>query len=173
MSTVVEVDQSDTALPLNLTVDSNGGVTGLTPTVALRKLPSTDNYLDWADMTFKTVGWGVKYQTLNEVERGNYQLILNVAALALPEGTKLSAEYRAAGYGDDADQLIISKLRPQVTYLRKVATNRLEEASGVTGTLKLYDDDNATVIQTWALNDEAGGSILPTSGTPAKRGAGT
>lgn len=171
-----EVDRTDTAVALELTVtkDPDGGVTGLTPTVAIRQLPSTTSYLDWNDNTFKTSGWTTKYATMSEVERGHYHKTLNVNALSLAAGTKLFAEYHVDNgstvKGEGSELIIVSDLRPNTTLVRKMATNRLEETAGATGLLKLYDDDGATVLKTWGLTDEIGGAIPTAVSSPAKRG---
>lgn len=174
---MLEFDRTDTAAGLELTVtkDPTGGVTGLTPTVAIRLLPTTDSYLDFNDGTFRTSGWGTKFATMSEVGRGHYHRTLNVASLALASGTKLVAEYHFDGsglVGDTSEMLVISNLRADTALARKMVTNRLEETSGATGLLKLYDDDGSSLLKTWGLTDESGGAIAATSGTPAKRGAG-
>jgi hypothetical protein len=179
MSTI-QTDNTETALPLELTINvvPGGGLTGLTPTVALRLTATgTPSYLDFATNTFKTSGWTTKYQTMSEIERGHYQYLANISALGLAVGTKLSAEYHfdsGTGLtGDGQDIVVINNTAAQVTFLRKVAKNRLEETSGNPGTLVLYDDDGATPLETWSLRDETGGAVNPATGTPAKRSAAT
>src|SRR5438034_1152464 len=114
---MIEVDRIDTALPLQLTVDKDGlgGVTGLSPTVALRQIPTTNSYLDWNDMTFKTSGWTTKYKVMSEIENGNYQQMLDVSTLVVTVGDKLSAEYNVDDggliKGESSDVLVISELR--------------------------------------------------------------
>lgn len=106
------VEQASSQVPLVLTVDQEGvgGVTGLSPTVALRDATTLNSYLDFADGTFKTGAWTTKYQSLSEVERGHYQLLFDAGAVgAIAAGTILAAEYRvdngAAIIGDDHDLL--------------------------------------------------------------------
>lgn len=174
---MIEVDVTETGLALELVVTKLGvgGVTGLSPTVAVRKLPSTTLYLDWGDLTFKSAGWATKYQTMVEVERGLYQQTLNVAGLALPADTKLTAEYNNAAsgsQGEDFDLIHVTTLRGDVDLLRMALTNRLEEASGNPGTLTLYRDDQTTPRLAWPLSDETGSAVLPSVGTPARRGPG-
>lgn len=53
--------------------------------------------------------------------------------------------------------------------LRKGLTNRLELASGGPGFMRLWDDDDTTLLLMWAEKDEAGGPIAFTVSSPAKR----
>lgn len=174
----LSTDVGETAFPLELTVNQYGvgGVTGLAPTVAIRNT-ATGFYLDWSNNIFLNSGWVTKYQIMSEIERGHYQQILNISALALPVGTKLAAEYFVNNggtvIGSAEDVIFVNNVASQVTFLRKIAKNRSELTSGATGLLKLYDDDGATVLETWGITDESGGAILPTVGSPAKRGAGS
>lgn len=172
---MIEVDTTETSLALELVITKLGvgGIVGLSPTVAVRRLPSTTLYLDWSDLTFKVAGWVTKYQTMVEVERGLYQQTLNIAGLALPEDTKLTAEYSnvaAGSQGNDFDLIHVTTLRDDADLLRKALTNRIEEVSGNPGSLTLYDDDALTAIKTWPLRDETGAAVLPAVGTPARRG---
>jgi hypothetical protein len=172
---MIEVDVTETSLALELVINKLGvgGITGLLPTVAVRRLPSTTLYLDWGDLTFKSAGWATKYQIMVEVERGIYQQTLNIATLVLPTNTKLTAEYNssaAGSQGEDFDLIHVTTLRGDATLLRKALTNRLEEVSGNPGSLTLYDDNALTVLRTWPLRDETGAAVLPAIGTPARRG---
>lgn len=175
----LEVEQLETALPLELTVDKLGlgGLTGLSPTVAVRNASTVDSYLDFSDNTFKTSGWTTKYAPMSEVERGHYQRLLNVASLGLAVGFRLVAEYHADNgfgvVGDDLDLFLVTNKRANAELLRQALTNRLEEVSGNPGSLTLYADDATTVLKTWTLKDESGSAVLPAAGTPARRGAST
>lgn len=57
--------------------------------------------------------------------------------------------------------------------LRMGLTNRLDEAAGNPGTLRLYRDDASTVALQWQLRDASGGAVTAQSGSPARRGAAT
>lgn len=179
MAAALEVEVTETALPLELTVDKLGvgGVTGLSPTVAVRNASTVNSYLDFSDLAFKTSGWTTKYASMSEVERGHYQRLLNVSALSLAVGFRLVAEYHADNgsgvIGDDLDLFLVTNKRANTELLRQALTNRLEEVSGSPGTLKLYADDATTVIKTWTLKDEFGNAVNPAIGTPARRGAAT
>ena len=181
MSGVLYSEVGETSLPLELVISrlGTGGVPGLTPTVACRNISLGGApywYLDWFDNTFKTAAWITKYAPMTNIESGYYQRILNVAALSLPVGTKLNIEFSVTGAGISgiaADTYELTDTNAQVSYLRKVAKNRMWEASGLPGSLTLYDDDGVTPLTTWTLNDETGGAVLPAVGTPARRGAGT
>jgi hypothetical protein len=156
-----------------------GGLTGQTPTVALRN--TLDNtYLDWVDGTFKASGWGLKYQPLSEGERGNYQhLLVQTGIPGIVQGMWLSAEFNLNGgsnlVGEAADLIYISggDSTLDIALLRKGMTNRLEESGGSPGHLVLYDDDSVTPIKTWELRDENGGLVLSNIGQPSHRSKAT
>ena len=175
----MQVETNESALPLQLTVDQLGlgGVTGLVPTVALRNITmgTPRGYLDWHSMTFRTSGWGLKYQPMFEVEHGHYEVIVNIAVLQLPVGTKLAAEYHVDNgngiVGDDADILDIVATGQGVTILRKGFTNRMEEYPGNPGQLALFDDDGLTILARWQIRDSAGGGVVAPPGAPARRSA--
>ena len=50
----------------------SGGIEGLSPTVAIRDARTTNNYLDFADLVFKTSGWSTQFAPLAEVGNGRY-----------------------------------------------------------------------------------------------------
>jgi hypothetical protein len=175
----LEADYNDTSFPLELVINlsGQGGVPGLSPTVAIRLSPSTNNYLDWSTMTFKTSGWGVKNQPMTDLGTGIYQQILNVAALGFTPLTglpqKLLVEYTSTGTntsGIAEDTVIVSELRPDAKIARQFDTNRLVALGGLPGTLTLYQDDGVTVQSVQPLTDYAGATVVNTPGTPAKRG---
>ena len=174
----LEADYNDTSFPLELVVDNIGvgGVPGLACTVAVRLSPTTNSYLDWTTNTFKTSGWGVKNQPMTDIGNGVYQQILNVAALGFTPLTglpqKIIAEYTSPGVGTSGlttDTIIVSELRPDAKTSRQYQSNRLEAAGGAPGTLTLYEDDGVTVKSVQNLTDYAGGAVVNTPGTPAKR----
>lgn len=169
--------KSAVTAPLQLTVTEDGaGVEALAPIVALRDT-ATGSYFDFADGTFKTIGWTLRDAPMSDLGRGRYERSLAVAATpALAPGMLLVAEFRAdhdGRPGDDAELVAISATEDAVTLLRKLATNRLEETSGNPGTLRLFDDDASTVLKTWPLRDESGGPVAASVGAPARRGAAT
>jgi hypothetical protein len=178
MSTEIDYNNPAFALQLLVNLINTGGVDGLSPTVAIRLLPSTNLYLDWTTLTFKVAGWGVKFEPMVDVGNGIYQAILNVAGLGftplsgLPQN--LSAEYNLPASplgGEGQDFLVISELRPDAKIARQYDTNRLEaEGGSPDGTLTIYEDDGVTVQAVQQLNDYAGGPVVNTIGTPAKRG---
>jgi len=163
--------------PLILTLNQEGvgGITGQTPTVALRRILDNE-YLDWATNTFKASGWTTKYQPMNELERGNYQVLLTADGL-LSAGTYYAVEYNLNGAGSlkgqSADLVFVTSLDTDVSLLRKALTNRMEETGGSPGLLILYDDDGVTPLKTWQLRDETGGTVVSTVGAPARRSQAT
>ncbi len=177
---LLDTDTTETSLPLELVVDQLGvgGVTGLSPTVAIRLVGApTLTYLDWDDYTFKTSGWSTQFQIMTEIGNGTYQQLLNVSAVVdVLVGMWFVAEYSASSgsnSGVDNDTIHVNQVMSQTTFLRKFATNRLDEAHGDPGTLTLYDDDALTEIAQWNLLDEEGNAIEPTIGTPARRSPAT
>ncbi len=50
----------------------SGGIEGLSPTVAIRDARTTNEYLDFADLVFKTAGWSTQFAPLAEVGNGRY-----------------------------------------------------------------------------------------------------
>jgi len=114
MSGLLLALRTATAVPLDLTISQEGvgGVTGKSPTVAIRDASTLNSFLDFNSNTFKTSGWGEKYQTMQEVERGHYQRAVNLSAVSsLTAGQFLSIEYHvddgASVIGDDADLMLL------------------------------------------------------------------
>lgn len=112
MSTAMLIEKTDTGVPLALTIDQSGigGLTGQAPTVAIRRGDSTTLYLDWTTGLFAAAGWGTKFASMTEIERGHYVRILNAATAAgILAGQSLVVEYRVdngAGIIGDAHDLI-------------------------------------------------------------------
>lgn len=171
---VIEVQPTDTAVPLELLLTRNGiGVPGLAPTVAIR-LPGTSPsaYLDWASFTWKTSGWTTQFQPMTDVANGRYEVIFNIAQFNYTQGTKLIVEYHCSA-GVPGDSTDVISITTNLELIRKYATNKLVQASGDPGTLTLYDDNGVTVLKTHQLLDELGNAVLPAVGTPGQRSAGT
>ena len=161
---------NEVKIPLFLTItrEGAGGVTGKAPTVALRN-NDTDDYLDFADNTFKAVGWATKFQPLTELAGGHYRYNISAPAIgALPEDVFI-AEFKvddgSAVRGAAQDIILIEDL----PVMRKIVTNRLEDFPGNPGSLVLYDDDGVTPFRSWELRDATGGAVSAAIGAPAKR----
>jgi len=112
MGDLIIAEISDTTASLDLSVDREGvgGVTGLTPTVAVRNANTANSYLDFSDSAFKTSGWTTKYQSMTEVERGHYRLTLDIDSLTVSAGDNFIVEYRVNESGiisDAQDRLIV------------------------------------------------------------------
>ena len=196
MSVAIISETTEAALPLTLTVDKEdvGGLTGLSPTVAVRDGATTDSYLDWADDTFKTSGWVTRYQALSEVGGGHYQAILDVDALGLSAGDMLIAEYmvdEAAAKGAAHDVVVIvaadsdlitevwdhditgreatpNSAARVVDLQNKLVRGRLR-TNPTADQLELYDPVDDAILLTWSLTDFAGGSIANVVGAPFDR----
>lgn len=164
--------------PLILTVTKVGvgGVSGLSPTVAFRKVSPSNQYLDWSDFTFKTAGWTTKNASMSDLGGGHYQHQLDLTNISAADGDQYVAEYvvpDSGSEGVDCDVFIIEDAAQDSEFLRKMATNRMEQVSGNPGTLTLYDDDGTSVLMQWEIRDESGGGITGISGAAARRAAGT
>ena len=187
------VAYAEDTLPLALVVNREGagGVTGLSPTVALRRGTNAE-YLDWQDSSWKTSGWSVKYAALTEAEQGHYTRVLDLTAVQAEPGQSFIAQYSVDGgagsRGVAVDEILVVNdaqlmtlvqqidtvtqgMAPDLSLLRKALTNRMEESPGSPGQLTLFDDDNFTVLLRWALTDYLGRAVLGAAGAPARRSA--
>jgi len=176
MGSTHEIERTSSSYPLVCSIiGPGGGVTGQSPTVAVRDGDTVNSYLDFADNTFKTSGWTIKYSPMVEVERGHYQRSINVANLNLQAGQELVAEFSVDDgggvVGGDHDILKIVDIAADTSLVRKVITNRQEEEPGLPGRLITYDDDNVTPILDQELRDNNDGAIVSATGVPAKRTA--
>ena len=89
---------SDTLFPIDVAVDSTGGVTGLSITAALRDPNDSTSYLDWSDLTFKTSGWTTKFKSLTEYGSGFYGANLDVSSITnFPSANHAAVEYDISG----------------------------------------------------------------------------
>ena len=167
----------DQIVPLELTIEQEGvgGVTGKSPTVRLRDATTTNSYLDFSDNTFKTFGWTTKNASMLEVGRGHYTRSLDLGLItSLVLGNVMVAEYIVDDGGDvvgeDHDLIAIGKETIfNYTIVRKAVTNRQEEFGGTPGRLILFEDNGVSKALEQELRDEAGGGIVTTIGSPAKR----
>jgi hypothetical protein len=171
MSLLVEV--TNAAVPLDVTIVKEGAVLGGAPTVAVRDGATSNSYLDWSDLNFKTSGWTLKYAGLVEVERGHYQRLLDLSSIpGLAAGGALIAEFAIADGGHtwtDHDVLLLTNTGGNTDLLRKMITNRFEETPGNPGTITLFDDDSMTPLLSWQIRDAAGGGVVSNVGAPARR----
>ena len=145
MSVALVAQATDTAVPLDLTITAEGvgGVTGKSPTVAIRDATTTTDYLDWTDSTFKAAGWTNKYGTMTEIERGHYQRSLDATAVAaIVSGSVLVAEF----YVDDGASTVgvghdLISFEPATLAIADVQTAMTNQ--GYTTTRAPYHDELA------------------------------
>lgn len=174
---LARIDKSTVSLPLVLDVNQNGvgGVAGQLSTVAIRDATTTNSYLDWTTGFFATSGWVLKDGPMSDIGNGIYQrnLLLSVAAGITP-GMFFIAEFSTVGVvmGVDQETYQVIHETGDLAFLRKMATNRLEEHGGTPGTVTLYDDDAVTPLMIWQLRDSNGGGVVDSAGSPARRSAG-
>lgn len=188
--------QASTTFALTLTVSRSGtgGITGLAPTVAVRRL-SDGYYYDWNDSTFKASGWTTKAGALTDRSDGRYERTMTAPATG---GTILIAEYACTDTGYQAidteaitvvatlhtiagsvwDESESSHVSAGTTgyaqsICRKAVTNKAVQSTGSPGSLVIYEDDSTTAALTCALYDKDGGAVTGTTGVPARRNKGT
>ena len=170
---VVETSQV-VPLCLGLVREGVGGITGKSPTVALRNVV-TGQYLDWGDNTFKFSGWTLRRASMADQDNGNYQRIYTPAGVVA--GDILLAEFHVDDgvgvAGEASDMLVFVKTGQNSELLRKALTNRMWEAGGAPGHLTLFDDDDSTPLLSWQLRDERNGGIAESVGTPSRRSKAT
>ena len=159
-------------IPLFLTVSKAGlgGITGLSPTVQLRR-SSDGYYLDFSDSTFKASGWVTRYATMTDLGDGDYQRIVNLNTIGVVATDVLVASYAV----DDGDEVVAAANDvynvEDLELMRQVVANRMEETPGSPGQLTLFDDDGVSVRARWEIRDVTGGAVISTVGTPSRRGA--
>jgi hypothetical protein len=93
-------------LCFSLSAYNQGGLTGRTVTVAIRRA-SDGYYLDHADGTYKSSGWTTKNATMTEIGGGHYQYAWTVGALTV--GTQYVAEYLCSGVTAQSQRVRIVK----------------------------------------------------------------
>lgn len=176
MSLGLLVERQTTAFPLSLNLQQEGvgGIAGKSPTVRVRMGSTTNSYLDFSDLLFKTSGWAIRDALMTEIGDGHYQHTLDLALLPVVVNDVLVAEFHVDDGGDvvgsAADLLIVVENGEELAFVRKSVTNRMVTVAGSPGWLLLYDDDNTTLIGRWELRDSADGGIVATVSSPAKRG---
>lgn len=175
MSVGLVVDYKDAAYPLHLLLTQSGvgGLAGHSPTVALR---FGAQYLDWTDNVFKSVGWALKNAPLTDLGGGRYERPVSFVAIGGEVGDVMVAEFNVdsgpvKGAADDI-MLLTDLVSADLSFLRKLAVNRLEEFAGNPGQLILWDDDDVTSLMRWNLRDGTGGPTQLAIGAPAKRSKG-
>ena len=167
------VNRFDTAAPVDFTLNKDGGVTGATIVVAVRDGPTSNSWLDFADLTFKTVGWTTRQATLAEVSAANapgvYELAggLNIAGITnLPVITDvllLEFDVTAGGSGNVTDRMKILPVDLAVYNLGEVTAIHLDTAASNTGTIFGIDGSVQNPVSTVA----AANTLLAASGINA------
>ncbi len=120
--------------PLTLNVQGfTGGQTGLTPTVAIRAALTTNLYLDFNDLTFKTSGFTTRDADLTEIADGRYvrtagndPYLWTLAANQPPEvPAYFVAEFRVPNQNGEDDQIVVTANLPgeEITQTLDVAGN--------------------------------------------------
>lgn len=174
MSLILVERNAELSLSLTVNRAGAGGITGLAPTVALRRATTAGSYLDWDDGTFKTSSWSTKYASMTEAERGHYARTLDLSAVpGATTGVFMLAEFSVDNgsdvVGEAHDVVSVVSTNTDTVLLRKALTNKMEEAPGNPGTLILYDDDDATPLLSQNLRDFAGDATIGVQGSPSRR----
>jgi hypothetical protein len=115
MSVQQQAELTDTNCPVNLVVNRNGGVTGLTAVVAVRDGSTADYYLDFFDDTFRQTPWTQKTAALADLGNGVYSLAggLDISAMNSLVGNHLVLEFKISG-AETGDAIDIILLRNHV-----------------------------------------------------------
>jgi len=87
----------ETALALNVSVSNNGGVSGLSVVVKIRNGTTTNSYLDFNDMTFKTSGHTTIQSALTDLTGGFYTKLLDMTSIVNLPTNNLVLEYIVSG----------------------------------------------------------------------------
>jgi len=187
MTEYLIAEVTDTAIPLNLTINQAGagGVTGKNPIVRIRDASTTNSYLDFSDNTFKIAGWTTQDGALTEVERGHYQRSFDATAVgALAAGDVLALEYHvddgADVVGDDHDLLHLVASIHDIpfevwntplpgTFPFGSAGEKLNAIYNVIGSVAGLGAIIVTDGLVYKFNDFSANVALPNSGTAAQR----
>lgn len=197
----LSVDLGETSAPASLAVitSSSGVVTGLSPVCRVRRSESAE-YLDFSDDTFKASGWTTKTTAMTEAETGVYLVTggIDISAITnLSSTTSLIFEYQFVhltntfvstdlvsleGHKSDLaanltainnNGTAIAGVATNVTLVKKVNVNRAEIDFTVSPrTLKIYDDDDTTVLLTHNLETNVGEDVTTQAGVQTKRSKG-
>ena len=163
------VDRAETEVPLSLSLTEGGGaVLGATVLVAIRDSKTQDSYLDFNDLTFKTVGWTTREASVAELANGFYSVSggLDLTAITnLPVTTNLLvAEYRvtapAASLGSVQEYIHVqADVNVKRIHESETAARMLEEGTrgNVYGTVGVAS--SSTSIVTSALTPAADAAI--------------
>lgn len=141
------IAQLGTTVPLDycLELEAVGGLTGQSPTVAVRDASTSNRYLDWSTGLFATSGWTTKYGSMIEVERGHYRRSWNTSLGGLAAGFVAVVEYELTGTYkavaedivrlvaaiDDVASVVNAHTDAQLALLTAVVNTRLATASYV------------------------------------------
>jgi len=91
------IEEDDTEIPLDISVDKDGGIVGLTVEVTIRDGGTTNSFLDFNDMIFKTSGWVSQTVTLTGIGGGSYVGAIDITAIQGLTSRHLVVNYSIAG----------------------------------------------------------------------------
>ncbi|MBF0553717.1 MAG: hypothetical protein HQK96_04085 [Nitrospirae bacterium] len=149
----------DPSVVLELMVfdEANVGVSGLLPVLTIRNIESNE-FLDFADNTFKSSWWTQKTVSMIEVDainsKGCYNYLWN-SRLSVLNGGEFAIEYDAMhiNFGKDVDYIWFTNY--DSSDVEKFLNNK-RYIDKTSPSLKdvLYDDDRTTVIKSWSLESD-------------------
>ena len=122
----------------------------------------------------KTTATGGQLQ--NKAEPGDEMDLVTDALDSGSLATTATNEIRDAILGTVLESNVLGlTLSQQINLIRKILNNRLELKNGGAGDSNwvLYDDDDASIAQTWDVTDKDGGDITLVASTPARRTRGS
>lgn len=148
-----------------LAIKSGEGVTGLSPSVSIRRL--LDNkYFDFDDNSFKASGHTTRSKTMNELGDGRYQLRFNSNKAILTE-TYLAIEIQASGSSFDDIKTYIYRFTSDSNILNRLGqTPYASVGSGSGGCRFVYivrdRDTNAALsgVTVFVTSDENSSNIV-------------
>ncbi len=118
--------------PVQLAVNGfAGGITGLSPLFAIREGLTTDSYIDFNDLTFKTVGWTTKQSAMTDQGDGRYvatadPFLWTVGGGKPEEPAYFVVEYDIPNFGIEDDMILVTAALPGEEFERTLDETGLD-----------------------------------------------
>ena len=145
-------------------------VTGLSPIINIRDISDGSLVITSGTMTEKGDGF-YAYDFVGYDDTKDYAVRSDSVTLS---GTDRYAFASTGEYNDTLNEIrsTVDDIDIRTLLIRKIQTNRLELLDGDTGNWVLYDDDNATPLLTFDVQDKNGDLIVQSANIPSKRSKG-
>ncbi len=118
--------------PVQISVNGfAGGISGLSPLFAIRDGLTTDSFIDFNDLTFKTAGWTTKQAAMTDQGDGHYvatadPFLWTVGAGKPEEPAYFVIEYDIPNFGIENDFLVVTAALPGEEFERTLDTVGLD-----------------------------------------------